>query len=60
MKPRISSQVDHDWRHYEYVRDSKLPYGTFGDTRRTVGDVAIGIVCALAVLAFVLGWIGQP
>lgn len=56
MRTRISSQVDHDLRHYSFPRSSGLPVGYF-DTRRTLPDgwvliivVLCGIVAAIVTV----------
>jgi hypothetical protein len=58
---RISSNYVDDPRHREFVRDSKLPYGTFADRYERIywlGDRAALIVCVAALILMALGLIG--
>jgi hypothetical protein len=52
--PRISSQVDTDFRHYEFQRNSRIPRGSF-DQPQPWGDRFVFVVMAIAVLCFALG-----
>jgi hypothetical protein len=53
MRPIISTHFSNDdHRLYAYVRDSKIPHGTFGP-RYPWGSVVLWVACALIVLCLV-------
>ena len=54
---RIGDLVDHDWRHYEFSRNSGLPRGTFDERSDRWGDRFVLAVMAVAALCFFLGLI---
>jgi len=57
-RDRISSDASNDmrWDLYEFTRDSKLPYGTFG--RRINPDIVVLVGCLIAlVVGIVAAWI---
>lgn len=62
MTPRvpIGDLVDHDPRLYSFERNSRLPPEAFEqpDHWEAFGDVAVVLVCALAVILFATGVIG--
>lgn len=50
MKPILSSHYSHDPRHYQFVRNSRLPLSTF--SRGIDPDhIVFGLCLALAVIA---------
>lgn len=62
MSPHLSRHVDNDDpRHFAFIRDSKIPHGTFADplewcTRRAV---RWSFIALLIVGVAVLAWLGD-
>ena len=66
MSPHLSRHVDNDHhRHYAFVRDSRIPYGTFretlGERIERAGHALVGptltVIAIVVVVGLAIGWI---
>jgi hypothetical protein len=54
-RTRIGSQVDHDLRHYSFVRNSGIRREEFEAPSDRVGDITIAVLSAIVIVLVVAG-----